>query len=202
METFEKKIKELRQAAGLSQDKLARQIGVAVKSIQRYEKGYRPDSYALVKLASFFDVTTDYLLGLSSYENQMKERKDKMKEGNGYNELYTHYLKCLNEYEIVQGEDYYWIEMEDNYIGGQYMWSGWADEECKLEVRKLRPVIPEKAIELCSKVKGRPMILNTQLDAAIFLIYGGQAIVREDICKNYLPRFFEEIVVDNTENEY
>ena len=39
MESFERKIKELRVAAGLTQENLARQLGVTIKSIQRYEGG-------------------------------------------------------------------------------------------------------------------------------------------------------------------
>ena len=60
---FGDRLKELRLVAGLSQEKLANQLQITVKSIQRYESGYRPDTYALVKLATYFNVTTDYLLG-------------------------------------------------------------------------------------------------------------------------------------------
>lgn len=199
MESFAKRIKELRVAAGYSQEKLAEQLEIAVKSIQRYEKGYRPDTYTLVKMATFFNVSTDYLLGLISYEKLIKEHQKLLLGGKGYNHLYAHYLKCLNDYEIVESATYYWIELGNTYIGGQSIWVGWADEERKLEIRKLRPVKPRKAIASCTKVKGRPMVLNSQLDASIFLIYGGQAIVREDICKEYLPEFMKEVITENPE---
>ena len=63
MNGFGKRLKELRVAAGLSQEKLANQLQVTVKSIQRYESGYRPDTYVLVQLATYFNVSADYLLG-------------------------------------------------------------------------------------------------------------------------------------------
>lgn len=43
MEELAYKVKELRIAFGFSQEKLAAQMGIRVKSVQRYESGYRPD---------------------------------------------------------------------------------------------------------------------------------------------------------------
>ena len=105
MEAFADKIKELRIAAGLSQEKLAMHLGITVKSVQRYESGYRPDTYALVKLATFFNVSSDYLLGIKGYEEQMKDRRHRLMGMTGYNELYSHYLRCLNHYEITEGAE-------------------------------------------------------------------------------------------------
>lgn len=194
MNVFGNRLKELRIAAGISQDKLANELQIAVKSIQRYERGYRPDTYVLVKLATYFNVSTDYLLGLKSYRELIKEREKKLRGKNGYSELYNNYLRCLNNYEIVEDATYYWIEMNDNNIGGQTEWIGWADEERTLEIRRLRAVEPSGAIEMCTLVNGKPMVINSQMDAVVFLIYGGQAIVREDICEKYLPQFLEDFI--------
>lgn len=199
MDSFGKKVRELRTAAGLSQEKLADQLGITMRSVQRYEKGLRPDTYGLAKLASFFNVSADYLLGLSGYEQQMQERESRLRGRKGYNKLYAHYLKCLNDYEITEDADYYWIELGDDSIGGQTQWIGWADEEHRLEIRSLRPVKPRGAIDVCTEVMGKPMVLNSQLDAAVFLIYGGQAIVRADICREYLPEFLEAVITENPE---
>ncbi len=35
---------------------------------------------------------------------------------------------------------------------------------------------------------------ESQMDAMVFLIYGGQAIVREDICEKYLPEFVQDFI--------
>ena len=64
MKTTGQKIKPLRIALGLSQAQLSEIMGVTHKSIYRYETGKSlPDTNALVKLATYFDVSTDYLLG-------------------------------------------------------------------------------------------------------------------------------------------
>lgn len=67
------------------------------------------------------------------------------------------------------------------------MWGGWYDEEHTLEIRRLRPVQPRAAIKVCTKMFGRPMVLNCVADIMAFFVYGGQAIVMEDICKKYFP---------------
>ena len=43
MSMFGEKIKKLRKAAGLSQRQLAENLGISIKSIQRYEKNENPD---------------------------------------------------------------------------------------------------------------------------------------------------------------
>lgn len=62
MNTAER-LKELRERRGLSQEQLAKIIGVDRTTIVKYETGAsRPTRY-LKKIAHYFDVTTDYLLG-------------------------------------------------------------------------------------------------------------------------------------------
>ncbi|MBR2590311.1 MAG: helix-turn-helix transcriptional regulator [Clostridia bacterium] len=62
------RIKQLRKAQGLRQADVARETCIDQKTLSNYEIGRtNPDSYAIVQLAEFFGVTTDYLLGLSDY---------------------------------------------------------------------------------------------------------------------------------------
>lgn len=62
------RIVELRKEKGLSQVGLAKELGVDCSTIAKYETGDRlPDVVMLCKLASFFGVSTDYLLGRSPF---------------------------------------------------------------------------------------------------------------------------------------
>lgn len=62
---FGTKLKELRTNAGLTQKQLATQIGVTKSVISFYELQERtPSPAVLVKLASVFHVSADYLLGI------------------------------------------------------------------------------------------------------------------------------------------
>ena len=59
-----KNLATLRKEHGLSQQKLASDIGLARNTICQYESGNRvPDVSTLVLLADYFGVSTDYLLG-------------------------------------------------------------------------------------------------------------------------------------------
>ncbi len=61
---FAEKLKKLRTDYNLSQAALAHDLGVAQNTLSNWEKGNRePDLSTIVKIAEYFDVTTDYLLG-------------------------------------------------------------------------------------------------------------------------------------------
>jgi len=63
------RLKELRLEYGLSQAKLAKETGLTQSSIFYWEKGLKiPTAQAVVILAKYFGVTTDYLLGLEDWQ--------------------------------------------------------------------------------------------------------------------------------------
>ena len=65
MKEFGEKLKELRIEKGLTQKQLAEQIGSVQSSIFYWETNQsEPTISALKKLCQFFNVTSDYLLGL------------------------------------------------------------------------------------------------------------------------------------------
>lgn len=64
MMTCGDKIAALRDKRGLTQEDLASKIGISRASLSHYEKNRRePDYTTLTKLADFFHVSVDYLLG-------------------------------------------------------------------------------------------------------------------------------------------
>ena len=66
MNIFKEKLKELRVYHNLSQKELAEKLEVSQRSISSWETGFRqPDFETLEKISKFFNVTTDYLLGIS-----------------------------------------------------------------------------------------------------------------------------------------
>lgn len=59
---------ELRTEKGIYQKELAAYLNVSIGTISNYEKGIHfPDLNTLCKLADYFGVTTDYLLGRTQY---------------------------------------------------------------------------------------------------------------------------------------
>ena len=63
------RLRVLRQARGLSQVDLARELGVTKQSVSNWENdNIQPSIEVLVRLAGVFSVSTDYLLGLDAGE--------------------------------------------------------------------------------------------------------------------------------------
>lgn len=66
-----KRIRELRKERNLTMKRLGEAIGVAESTISLYENGKRqPDNDTLQKLADYFNVSVDYLLGRTDDMNQ------------------------------------------------------------------------------------------------------------------------------------
>ena len=62
------RLKECRTAMGLTQTAVAEMLGVAQPIYQRFEKGTFECNYEQLKsLCEIFDVSADYLLGISDY---------------------------------------------------------------------------------------------------------------------------------------
>ena len=69
MVDFGERLRVLRQAKGLTQKQLALQLGLSKSIVSSYENGFRYPSFeVLVKIASVFSTTTDYLLGVGHRE--------------------------------------------------------------------------------------------------------------------------------------
>ena len=64
MEIISKRLKKLREDAGLSQSKIGQLVGVPQSSIYRYEQGQSvPSPKTFRWYADYFDVSLDYLFG-------------------------------------------------------------------------------------------------------------------------------------------
>jgi len=76
MATFGERIKELRQEKGLTQRQMADSFGITERNYQRYEATDSPSNDTLLKLADFFEVSTDYLLGRADYKYRNNSEKN------------------------------------------------------------------------------------------------------------------------------
>ena len=60
------RLRELRKEHTLTQESTAKELKISLKSYCRYETGERePAASTLVRMADFYNVTADYLLGRS-----------------------------------------------------------------------------------------------------------------------------------------
>jgi transcriptional regulator with XRE-family HTH domain len=61
---FGERLKALREESNLTMEQLGAALGIKKQTISRYESNQREPEYAtLIRIAEFFGVSTDYLLG-------------------------------------------------------------------------------------------------------------------------------------------
>ncbi|MEC0502150.1 helix-turn-helix transcriptional regulator [Bacillus subtilis] len=73
---FNETLKKLRREKNLSQKELGNKLGLAESTIGMYEQGKRqPDYETLLKIADFFEVTLDFLLGNPKDASSVKEKE-------------------------------------------------------------------------------------------------------------------------------
>ncbi|WP_206922577.1 helix-turn-helix domain-containing protein [Alicyclobacillus suci] len=66
MANFSERLSELIQSSGAQKKEIAEYLDVTYRQFRRYETGDgKPDFDGLIKLADFFDVSLDYLVGRS-----------------------------------------------------------------------------------------------------------------------------------------
>ena len=68
------RIKELREQERLNQEGLALKLNVSQSTVSAYEVGERvPDLKTLIAIARLFNVSLDYLAGLSDVKQQIRQ---------------------------------------------------------------------------------------------------------------------------------
>lgn len=78
MTIFTERLKELKEQSGKTQLEIAKAIGITPQAFSYYMNGRQPPFEILIKIAKYFNVTTDYLLGLSDFRNpESKEMNTK-----------------------------------------------------------------------------------------------------------------------------
>jgi transcriptional regulator with XRE-family HTH domain len=93
------RIKELRLERKMKQAELAKIIGVSQNTLSYWERGeYKPDNAALQKLADFFLVSIDYLLGRTNVRREGEIAAAHLNNGMSYDDLPPEALQQLEEY--------------------------------------------------------------------------------------------------------
>ena len=82
MKKYKNRIRDLREDRDLRQTDVSKATGIDQKTLSNYETGNTsPDSYALIRLADFFGVSIDYLVGRTEIDIKSKEDLTSRLEG-------------------------------------------------------------------------------------------------------------------------
>ena len=77
MENVGERLKRLRKSHDLTQEQLAKKLDLEAPAVSKYETNRVPiPQEHIIKLSKIFDVSTDYLLGISDSPTQKQEKKE------------------------------------------------------------------------------------------------------------------------------
>lgn len=96
---MESRIKQLRENRGLIQEILASELGITQQMLSKYERDLLCIKVDVLKrIAEYFNVTTDYLLGVSEVKRDLQGQMKVNKTLDTYYDLIEIY-KGLDEYD-------------------------------------------------------------------------------------------------------
>lgn len=96
---MESRIKQLRENRGLIQEILASELGITQQMLSKYERDVLCTKVDVLKrIAEYFNVTTDYLLGVSEVKRDLQGQMKVNKTLDTYYDLIEIY-KGLDEYD-------------------------------------------------------------------------------------------------------
>lgn len=103
MAEFYERLSLLREEKGLNKTEMAKRLGIPVSTYSNYEYGNREPDFTLAKkIADYFHVTTDYLLGRDGKEENSADTKDLAEI---MDSIMTYNGKELNQHDkdVVEG---------------------------------------------------------------------------------------------------
>ena len=96
---MESRIKQLRQKRGVIQEILAAELGITQQMLSKYERDITLIKVDILKkIAAYFNVTTDYLLGVSDVKRDIKGQMKVNETLDAYYDLVEVY-KDLDPYD-------------------------------------------------------------------------------------------------------
>lgn len=167
--TFGNKIKALRREANMTQEQLSELLSLSPQAVSRWETdAVMPDISLLPPLANLFHVTTDYLLGMDTYQKDL--RKAEFDEA--FREYWKHDDKEKN-YQIA-------VKAAEEYPGNMEYVEWLASAEYYVAFQKKKE---EEYTEYLQKaVKHYKIVMENSADAALI----GKAVFGIVCASSYL----------------
>lgn len=141
------KIKELRKQQNITQEKLAAYLNISYQAISKWENGTAyPDITLVPRIANFFNVSTDTLLGMKSKcdDNELEKSQIVYKDNLSKGKIFDNIILCrkiINEYP----RNYQWM-LKLAQMLSQYQ----ATDEQLLYSKQHH--FHDEAIEICERI--------------------------------------------------
>jgi len=104
--TFGERLRELRQENDETQAQIGKVLNIGARMISHYEKDehFPRDAESIILLAKHFNVTTDYLFGLSNIKN-LEKLKEFVSDYNKLNDESKRELHSFMDYLLYKEEN-------------------------------------------------------------------------------------------------
>lgn len=96
------RIQYLRCEKGLTQEQLGKELGLSTKTISFYEQERNvPDTLMIIRMAQYFNVTSDFILGLTNNRRPLDEKKAKNDDLFVIPHKLAKKKKARDEYQVI-----------------------------------------------------------------------------------------------------
>lgn len=120
MDSFDAILKKLRKDRNATQKEVSQAIGADQQTLRRYESGERkPDTEMLLRIAKYYNVSADYLLGLSENSTVEPDMKAAVK-CTGLSEKSIEKLKGITHFEFDNSVNTENANIIDMFIQSSY----------------------------------------------------------------------------------
>lgn len=171
-------------------NELSKLTGISVRTIQRHEKGENIERECLCLYRNVFQLSMEFILG---EKKNLFEKYDKEGEMISCEEIFQQRFAIYN-YEVMDCEKYYYVlYMREGPIGKRdrgawTTWGSYIGTNKEKRVPRLIEGVERKKIE---DRFGRVMIVNSEKDIQVFILYGGIAVVEKSLGEKYFPSMFK-----------
>ncbi len=118
MGIFHDRLKELRNISDKTQVQIAEALGIAPQNLSYYFNGREPNFELLLKIAKYFDVSVDYLLGRTNVKKYEVDshKLEFLLEHEDYSETIQKITECLYEFIKMLDDGFYEAaDIENNH---------------------------------------------------------------------------------------
>ncbi len=178
MKDMGNRISICRQNKNITQEELARRLGVTSQAVSKWERGLSLPDVALIKdLCAVLELSADYLLGVSDTDNKAAEGKD------SNSVILTNLRNSLEQLELVFGKDLLPLFINNDFVA--------AIMEMRIRLSREGIILP------VIRIKD-----DLSLEASEFRLFScGEVLYSEltkgDIGLDYIVNKMEEVFRDN-----
>lgn len=134
---FSKRLKQLREEAGMSQTALAAELPISRSQLGKYEarSKYPKDMTIIYEIAKFFEVSVGYMLGRTDYRgNEYKKTKEQCISKDELREILEQKMLKINQDYGDMDATYVIIELLEEICGEQYIRKGFGKDTKYLRI--------------------------------------------------------------------